>query len=479
MRMKRILSLLLTLMLALSGMASAEESAENTNLAHMLELCQRVDLLVRSDRMVSDWVQGTDDALAEDQQMVNRLRAGDRTAPSAVYCVTGEEMKRAFIGDNADYADREEQRSVLQEMPLRILLTLLDDYQASLLNNLTRTTVYATPDGEPDMGMYIVLYADALPMLGAWVAGEADTSSLYCVPVLSDELAACQSAADVSAWFERVNMPAMTCTAVDLTDAHPCAFAEGNFEDEGEPLAFETLAAAGDALDAMIADRYLQTAWGASDEEVAPIAAYAHHGAMPRAIYRLDLMGTQYVQMIQLLYRAEPPQVRYEAVQNFSLFLSQTLFQAQYQTALSDKLRAFIEQQYPSDEEASDAEDGGKLYRDETDADDLDAITIQTLYDQVYAHYTLLGYANTSLHCLNQPERVMAAYLLLYDSGAPILIVTSVEYGVTMLTVRYQPAKQLMNAKSATDVMLYLTGCNQPMNVTEILPQPDAAEEMQ
>ena len=36
-----------------------------------------------------------------------------------------------------------------------------------------------------------------------------------------------------------------------------------------------------------------------------------------------------------------------------------------------------------------------------------------------------------------------------------------------------------MNAKSATDVMLYLTGCNQPMNVTEILPQPDAAEEMQ
>lgn len=121
--MKKMLAILLALLMMLSGMATAEETTDNnTNISHMLELCQRVDILLRSDRMVSDWVDGADTAITEEQKIVNRLRAGNRTVPSAVYYVTGETLKDGFIGDNPDYTDTPEQRGVLQQLPMRILM---------------------------------------------------------------------------------------------------------------------------------------------------------------------------------------------------------------------------------------------------------------------------------------------------------------------------------------------------------------------
>lgn len=482
--MKKLLAAVLALLLALSGAAIAEETAENTNLGHMLELCQRVDLLVRSDRMVSDWVQGTDNAIAEEQKMVSRLRAGDRSIPSVVYYVTGEEMKRAFIGKNADYTDSEEQRQVLQEMPLRILMEQMDEYQSSLFSNLARSTAYQAPEGEPEMGMYLVLYADALPMMGVWTAKAAGVNDLSCVPVLSDALAACQSAEDVSAWFEHVNMPVMTCTAVDLTDARSCAFAEDSFAEAGEPLAFETLAEAADALDAMIADRYLQTAWGASDEAVASIVAYAHQGASPRAIYRLDLMGMQQVKMIQLLYRAEAPQVVFETLSTYTFKVQQNLFLAQFQSEITENVNNYFKTVFPDDEEAS--EEDGKLYSDEAESDDPDEpirdITpgFEEMLNQLQARYMLLQYAEKTQYALYQTEQVSAGYLLLYDSGAPITIFTAVENGVTQMRVSYLPSNQLSNAQNVTDVMMYLSANSLPIDVTEILPRlTDAAEAAQ
>ena len=44
--MKKMLAILLALLMMLSGMATAEETTDNnTNISHMLELCQRVDIL--------------------------------------------------------------------------------------------------------------------------------------------------------------------------------------------------------------------------------------------------------------------------------------------------------------------------------------------------------------------------------------------------------------------------------------------------
>ena len=83
--MNKMLAILLALLMMLTGMATAEETTDNnTNISHMLELCQRVDILLRSDRIVTDLVGDTDAAITEEQKIVNRLRAGNRTVPSAV-----------------------------------------------------------------------------------------------------------------------------------------------------------------------------------------------------------------------------------------------------------------------------------------------------------------------------------------------------------------------------------------------------------
>ena len=104
--MKKMLAILLALLMMLSGMATAEETTDNnTNISHMLELCQRVDILLHSDRIVADLVGDTDAAITEEQKIVNRLRAGNRTMPSAVYYVTGETLLAGFIGDNQDYTE--------------------------------------------------------------------------------------------------------------------------------------------------------------------------------------------------------------------------------------------------------------------------------------------------------------------------------------------------------------------------------------
>ena len=85
--MKKMLAILLALLMMLSGMAMAEETTDNnTNISHMLELCQRVDILLRSDRIVTDLVGDTDTAITEEQKIVNRLRAGNRDAVRRLLC---------------------------------------------------------------------------------------------------------------------------------------------------------------------------------------------------------------------------------------------------------------------------------------------------------------------------------------------------------------------------------------------------------
>lgn len=184
--MKKMLAILLALLMMLSGMATAEETTDNnTNISHMLELCQRVDILLRSDRMVSDWVDGADTAITEEQKIVNRLRVGNRTVPSAVYYVTGETLLAGFIGDNPDYTDTPEQRGVLQQLPMRILMNQQEEYGKDMMNYMARATQYPKPADEPEMGMYVVLYADALPLMGVWTS-DGVVNDISCFPVLSD-----------------------------------------------------------------------------------------------------------------------------------------------------------------------------------------------------------------------------------------------------------------------------------------------------
>lgn len=67
-------------------------------------------------------------------------------------------------------------------------------------------------------------------------------------------------------------------------------------------------------------------------------------------------------------------------------------------------------------------------------------------------------------------------YILLYDEGAPILVLSGMENGVSTLRACYFPADMLEKCENATDMMLYLSGHNMPLDVTEILPQSDLAD---
>lgn len=468
--MRKLLATLLALMLMLSGAAMAEETPDNnTNISRMLELCQRVDILLRSDRMVSDWVDGTDTAITEEQKIVNRLRAGDRTTPSAVYYITGEALKAGFIGDNPDYTDTPEQRTVLQQLPERLLMEQQTEYGRHMVNYMARATQYPKPADEPEMGMYVVLYADALPMMGVWMS-DGTVNEISCFPVLSDELAACKSAEEVTAWFETVQMPAMECTAVDLTGVTPCTFAEDPFGDEGEPVPFERLAEVGNALDDLIESRYLQTAWGVSDEEAAKLAVYAHQGQSPRSIYRIDLMNSTTAQMYRLTYRAEAPQVIYETISTWAVKLYQEVALFAMNDEANSLVQAFFEQAYGSDED----EDDDSLYSDK----DIQALyqDLQTQVEEISKRYTMILNAMLDRMYLDLNERVNTCYVLLYDEGAPILVLSGMENGVSTLRACYFPVDVLEKCESATDLMLYLSGHNLPLEATEVLPQSDLAD---
>lgn len=471
--MKKMLAILLALLMMLSGMAMAEETTDNnTNISHMLELCQRVDILLRSDRIVTDLVGDTDAAITEEQKIVNRLRAGNRTVPSAVYYVTGETLLAGFIGDNPDYTDTPEQRRVIQLMPQRILMEQQDTYGKQMLNQMARSTQYPKPDGEPEMGMYIALYADALPMMSFWIS-DGTVNDMYCTPVLSDELAACKSAEEVTAWFAAQQMPELACTAVDLAGVAAYPFMEDPFGDEGEPVPFERLAEAGNALDELIESRYLQTTWGISDEDVAKLAAYAHEGQSPRSIYRIELMESSMAQMLRLTYRSEAPQVIYEALSTWVMNLEQDLMLL----PLSDKVTEYANEFYAQAFGTDDEDEDDSLYSEKTDK------TMEELYKEYTAKLEdvqqlalLIGYASCDQHFLDLNERVSAMYILLYDEGAPILVLSGMENGVSTLRACYFPADMLEKCENATDMMLYLSGHNMPLDVTEILPQSDLAD---
>lgn len=101
----------------------------------------------------------------------------------------------------------------------------------------------------------------------------------------------------------------------------------------------------------------------------------------------------------------------------------------------------------------------------------------QKLTQEIDARYSLIMNQATQKHLyLDLNERTNAMYVLLYDEGAPILVMSSMENGVSCLHVRYFPTAQLENCQNTTDLMFYFTGNNVPFEVTEILPQGDLAD---
>ena len=135
-------------------------------------------------------------------------------------------------------------------------------------------------------------------------------------------------------------------------------------------------------------------------------------------------------------------------------------------------------------QEEDEDEESDSLFTDETSETDTpdeslktEAENFQKLMQEIDARYSLIMNQATQKHLyLDLNERTNAMYVLLYDEGAPILVMSSMENGVSCLHVRYFPTPQLENCQNTTDLMFYFTGNNVPFEVTEILPQGDLAD---
>lgn len=184
-------------------------------------------------------------------------------------------------------------------------------------------------------------------------------------------------------------------------------------------------------------------------------------------------MNSASAQMFRLTYRAEAPQVIYEALSTWVMNLEQDLMLL----PLSDKVTEYANEFYAQAFGTDDEDEDDSLYSEKTDK------TMEELYKEYTAKLEdvqqlalLIGYASSDQHFLDLNERVSAMYILLYDEGTPILVLSGMENGVSTLRACYFPADVLEKCENATDMMLYLSGHNMPLDVTEILPQSDLAD---
>ncbi len=456
--MKRLLGFLLALMMLMTCAL-----AEDQDVNHLLEMCKRVDLLLHNDSMVSDWVTGTDSAIAEENKIINRLRAGDRSMPKAIFFVSEETVKEAFVAGNDAYDNSEEQRTTLVQIPQQVLLKQLDEYGQSMLGQLTRQTNYLSDSDEPVLGLYFVLYDDALPMLGC-VNGDGRVNVLYCMPIFSDELMKCESAEEVTAWMETVGLPAMACKALDITDAKATEF-EGSFQAEATtPIPFDILANAADSMDTMLQNGYLQTVWGVSDEDAAKMDVLRHNGSRPRQIFRVELVNSTSAAMMLLRYRNADFCVQHEAMSSWTMRQLEGLLYQSIVNAIDDGINALTEEFNISSEDES-------IYSDTEKQDLLEQV--ENLYEEYTLLYAMISYSSRMEKVTGLPDESMAMYLLIYDEGAPIAAIVSQEYGVTMLNTCYIYSKSIANCKNVSDITLVLNGMGMPFEVTEITNQTE------
>lgn len=466
--MKKLLSILLSVVLLLTMAGAETVNTGSVNLGYLLELTRRVDVLLRSDRMASDFVSERENGISEKQLLTN-LRRGDRTNPSAVYLISQEELESKLIGDNPAYTRTTSQVKVLTEMVQNWLTEEMSDYAYSLTVHMARTTHYVAPEGEAPAAVAFVLYEDALPILMSWHTVDGMVS-LNAYPLFDEKLAAATTAEEVTAWLVEKGLPELICTPVDMTNAEAIAFPEDFFTEAGEPLPFALLAEMADEMEEEVRNGYLQATWGYTDEDVSMLDELLHGDAQPAHIYRVDVMNTSSMQMVQLFYRNELPQVQYEAMCTVSSEMLQSMLQSM-QSAFYQKADEVL---YPSDEDEAES------LVEEEKPDDIftDEETWQERYQRYreelqrqQARYSMVMRAHSLRMKLNLSEQVPAIYLLVYETGAPIAVLHSPEFGISSFQVVYIAANQLQRSKNISDVKLYLNSIGLNCLVTEVLPQ--------
>lgn len=468
-------------------------------LPHLLEMTNRLDTLLRSERFIEDSLTSnyanTEDVLTEEETALARLRAGNRERPRAVYAISGETM-RSIFAPNVDVMNSKEMVNALSELPLQLVrdhylerMTVgrtsytTETVMSELIAVLSRQKAFRVT-AENECGMLIALYEEALPIVTTWYVwdGIANVAAFF---VPEDKLAACQTAEEVSVGLTEAGLPEMACELVDMTGVEAAEFVDPFKKEGSQPLPAETLVRLADGLDSMVTGDYMTAVLGVSAEDVARIGHYPHGEQKPRYILRLDMSNVSELRMAQLMYAREEPVVRMERLST----LYSELLVSMLSDVLSEQIRdmhAAYDQDLeawkakynpPEEEKAEDGtdeqpeEDEGEkqddrpLYIDEAEEERPSYLDYYHETTEVFQ----LGSMVYSSAMVDDPCETQAAlYLLVYDTGMPIFILYQPDVEAGSVICEYLPSAALQKCQTALDGRLWVALLSKGLTAEEI-----------
>lgn len=177
---------------------------EDVFLANAIEISRRIDLLADSEAFIWNFAGGIDEAV------LDKVTAGDHTWPRAMYAMDGHAMWAAMSagapeGSAALDLSRPEIRRDLVWPLSHMLVGQRPADESALIHLLSRYKVFACDRGE-EFGAMFLMYDNAVPILLVWYS-DAGAVAIAASFLPDDDLNACASAEEVSAWLTTRGLP--------------------------------------------------------------------------------------------------------------------------------------------------------------------------------------------------------------------------------------------------------------------------------
>lgn len=161
--MKRLISVLLTLLMLLMLSSAAVADGEATLLRHAMDMGQTLDALAADEERLKLFTQN-DEVL----ELAQAMAAGDRTAPTRVMALDYDEMMREMLADVPENI----QAHLLRQMPFTFKTTMMSGKgETALVASavVTASETFSAPDAA-GQGLWVLYYEEALPVAVAWFA---------------------------------------------------------------------------------------------------------------------------------------------------------------------------------------------------------------------------------------------------------------------------------------------------------------------
>lgn len=161
--MKKLISVLLTLLMLLMLSSFALADGEATLLRHAMDMGQTLDALAADEERLKLFTQN-DEVL----ELAQAMAAGDRTAPMRVMALDYDEMMQEMLADVPENI----QSHLLRQMPFTFKMAMMSEKgEMALVASavVTASETFAAPNAA-GQGLWVLYYEDALPVAVAWFA---------------------------------------------------------------------------------------------------------------------------------------------------------------------------------------------------------------------------------------------------------------------------------------------------------------------